>query len=256
MRALSAIPVKTLIPSSQRSPLYEAVKRFCDILTALVLLVVLSPIMLAAAVLIKLTSRGPILFLQWRVGRYDRPFRIIKFRTMLCDAEAAGPQITSADDNRITRVGRFMRTTKIDEFPQLFNVLMGHMSFVGPRPQVPRFVEKFPQELRETVLAVRPGITGPTQIEYRHEEDLLEGVADREAFYIRELLPDKCRMDAEYVRRRSLVYDAAIICETALIFLRGNAKRIARRVRPAAPPMRAVSLTARKREDEKVDVAV
>ena len=129
-------------------------------------------------------------------------------------AEGAGPSITSVNDCRVTAVGRFLRATKLDELPQLWNVLNGDMSLVGPRPQVVSFVERFEESLRDVILSVRPGITGPTQLRFLNEDRMLEAAVDREKFYVERLLPVKCRLDAEYVRSRSLRGDAAILIAT------------------------------------------
>lgn len=237
---------------SARDQSYERVKRIGDIVLGVVLFLLLSPFLLAAAIAVRLSSPGPIFFRQLRVGRNNRLFHILKFRTMFVDADQIGPLITSRDDHRVTRIGAFLRRTKLDEFPQLINVVRGDMSLVGPRPQVPRFVCRFPDEYRDVVLAVRPGITGPTQIKFRNEEDLLAGQKDSEQFYVRELLPVKCQMDAEYVQRQSLGYDVRVVCETAAIFMRGNARKVGHGVSSRA--VKAVTRRFSRAEDENVDV--
>jgi lipopolysaccharide/colanic/teichoic acid biosynthesis glycosyltransferase len=211
------------------SGLYECVKRAFDLVAGCILLLFFSPLLLLIAFLVRRSSPGPVFFRQVRVGRLDRPFLIYKFRTMFTDADQNGPQITATDDERITPLGRILRNTKLDELPQLINVVKGDMSLVGPRPQVPRFVDEFPLDDRAIVLAVRPGITGPTQLKFRHEEVMLEGVEDREQYYIENLLPLKCRMDVEYVQNRSAVYDAVILLETTALFTRGTFRRLCRR---------------------------
>jgi lipopolysaccharide/colanic/teichoic acid biosynthesis glycosyltransferase len=193
----------------------HCLKRGFDLIVASICLVIASPIFFAVAGLVAFTSRGPLFYRQKRVGRDGRLFEIFKFRTMCHGADRIGPSVTSADDTRITRVGRFLRATKLDEIPQLFNVILGDMSLVGPRPQVPRFVEHFNPDLRELVLRVRPGITGPTALEFRNEEQMLANQPDRETYYIRTILPIKLEMDAQYVRSCSLSEDVRILFATA-----------------------------------------
>ena len=193
-------------------------RRALDIGTAVLLLTLSAPVLLWAALAVKLTSPGPVFYRQARVGRGGRLFSIWKLRTMRLSA-AGGPLVTAQDDGRITPMGRRLRSWKLDELPQLFNVIRGDMSLVGPRPQVPRFVDCFEPKLRESVLSVRPGITGPTALYFRHEEFLLSGQADRERFYITHILPIKLQMDAEYVQRRSLRSDLAILADTLHLVL-------------------------------------
>lgn len=212
----------------ENSLAYEFIKRLTDIVFGGMLLLLFSPLLLAIGVLIRLTSNGPALFRQARVGRSSRIFYIYKFRTMHENADQSGPQITSADDSRVTAVGRILRDTKLDELPQLINVVKGEMSLVGPRPQVPRFVNQFPDEYRDVILAVRPGITGPTQLRFRNEESLLRGRPDRESYYVQELLPIKCEMDAHYVSRRSIGTDLKVLCHTFYLFLRGIIRKTLR----------------------------
>jgi lipopolysaccharide/colanic/teichoic acid biosynthesis glycosyltransferase len=190
-------------------------KRSFDFLAALLAIVVLSPVFIIVGALVAITSQGPLLYRQKRVGRDGRLFEICKFRTMCVGADRSGPSVTASDDERITPIGRWLRISKLDEIPQLFNVLRGDMSLVGPRPQVPQFVEHFDPNLRELVLRVRPGITGPTAIRFRHEEQLLANQPDRENFYIRTILPIKLEMDVDYVANRSMGEDMKILFATA-----------------------------------------
>ena len=189
-------------------------KRLFDIVCAGLGLVLLSPLLLAVAVWIKLDSRGPVMFRQERVGRFGAPFRIHKFRTMRVDAPRLGPQITIGDDARITRSGRWLRATKVDELPQLWDVLRGAMSLVGPRPEVPRYVALYPAELRELVLSVRPGITDPASLSFRNESELLAKAADPEREYVEVVMPMKLRLAADYVRNASLGGDIRLILAT------------------------------------------
>ena len=190
-------------------------KRGFDLTTSAIGLLLLWPVLLIAAVLVKLTSRGPAFFRQQRMGRNFQPFDILKFRTMVVDADKRGAQITAGRDPRITTVGHFLRKTKIDELPQLINVFKGDMSFVGPRPEVPRYVEMFRDDYAE-LLTVRPGITDIASLKYRHESDLLGQSENPENTYIREILPDKIALAKEYIRRSSILFDLQLIFKTVL----------------------------------------
>ncbi len=189
-------------------------KRVFDLICAGLGLLLLSPLLLVVAVWIKLDSPGPVMFRQERVGRFGRPFRIHKFRTMRVDAPALGPQITIGADPRITRSGRFLRASKLDELPQLWDVFRGAMSLVGPRPEVPRYVALYPADLREVVLSVRPGITDPASLSFRNESELLAQAADPEREYVEVVMPAKLRLAADYVRRASLATDVRLIVAT------------------------------------------
>ena len=189
-------------------------KRLFDVLGATLGLVLLSPLLVAIALWIKLDSRGPVFFRQQRVGRHGAPFHIHKFRSMREDAPLVGPQITIGADPRITRAGHFLRRSKLDELPQLLDVLAGTMSLVGPRPEVPRYVALYPPAVRDKVLSVRPGITDPASIEYHDESTLLARAADPERVYIEHVMPAKLRYAAEYVDRMSLLNDVRLIGAT------------------------------------------
>jgi lipopolysaccharide/colanic/teichoic acid biosynthesis glycosyltransferase len=189
-------------------------KRLFDVATALLGLVLLSPLLVVVAVWIKLDSPGPVLFRQERIGRNGVPFRIHKFRTMQAAAEGTGPALTVGADPRITRAGAFLRRTKIDELPQLIDVLRGDMSIVGPRPEVPRYVAFFPPELRAKVLSVRPGLTDPASLHFRDESTLLARAADPEREYRDVVLPAKLRLAADYVDTASLGGDLRLIAAT------------------------------------------
>ncbi len=188
-------------------------KRLLDLAGAFLGLLCLSPLLVVVAFVVKATSPGSILFKQQRIGCNFRPFWILKFRTMVQDAPRLGGQITFGEDPRITRVGRILRKTKIDELPQLINVLKGHMSLVGPRPEVPKYVEMFRSDYAE-ILRVRPGITDLASIEYRDEAALLAEADDPEAEYVGRVLPEKIRLAKEHVRRASFWYDLTIILKT------------------------------------------
>jgi lipopolysaccharide/colanic/teichoic acid biosynthesis glycosyltransferase len=189
-------------------------KRLFDLLCAGAGLLLLAPLLLAIALWIKIDSPGPVFFRQQRVGRFGALFRIHKFRSMREDAPLNGPQITVGADPRITRAGRVLRRAKLDELPQLLDVLAGTMSLVGPRPEVPRFVAMYPAELRDKILSVRPGITDPASIEYRDEGALLARAADPERVYIEQVMPEKLRRAARYVDRMSLLNDLRLIGAT------------------------------------------
>ncbi len=188
-------------------------KRLADLLISATGLAAVSPLLLLVALAVKLTSRGPVFFRQERVGRGGRPFLIFKFRTMVEDAPQRGGPITFGDDPRITRVGRLLRRTKLDELPQLINVLRGEMSLVGPRPEVRRYVEMFADDYR-VILQVRPGITDLASIKYRDEATVLGKVDDPESEYVGRVLPEKIRLAKEYVRRQSPLLDLGILFAT------------------------------------------
>jgi lipopolysaccharide/colanic/teichoic acid biosynthesis glycosyltransferase len=190
------------------------VKRLFDVIVAALGLLLLSPLLIAIALWIKLDSPGPVFFRQERVGRGGALFRIHKFRSMRADAPLAGSQLTVGADPRITRAGQLLRRTKLDELPQLIDVLTGSMSLVGPRPEVPRYVALYPAALRDKVLSVRPGITDPASIEYRDESALLARAADPERVYIEQIMPAKLRCAASYVDRMSLANDVRLIGAT------------------------------------------
>ena len=190
-------------------------KRALDVALALPLLVVASPLVLALALAVRLTSAGPSLHRATRVGKDGRPFAMLKLRTMHV---GGGPAITPRDDPRITRLGRWLRDARLDELPQLWNVLRGDMSLVGPRPEDPRFVALYTKEQR-AVLEVRPGLTGPAQLVFRDETASIDS-ADPEGSYASVVLPRKLALDLAYVRGRSLAGDVAIILRTAAAALR------------------------------------
>jgi lipopolysaccharide/colanic/teichoic acid biosynthesis glycosyltransferase len=190
-----------------------AVKRAFDVAASALGLILLAPVLLAAAVAVRCGSRGPAFFLQERVGRNMRPFRICKFRTMVADAPARGGQITAGEDPRITGVGRYLRKSKIDELPQLWNVLKGDMSLVGPRPEVPKYVAMFPDDFRQ-ILVIRPGITDAASVQFRDEAAVLAGSSDPEAMYVTEILPEKLALAKQYLREMSLVCDLRILWRT------------------------------------------
>ena len=191
-------------------------KRLFDIAVALIVLVVLSPIFLVAAVSVAVSSKGPVFYLQQRVGLYGKPFKIIKFRTMVTDADKKGAQITvGGRDPRITSVGYVLRKTSVDELPQMINILKGDMSLVGTRPEVKRYVDEYTPEMMASLL-LRPGVTGQSILKYSCENDMLKDADDPERFYIEEILPDKMAINLDYTMNFSVGLDLKILCKTAV----------------------------------------
>ena len=188
-------------------------KRVFDVIMAAVGLLLLTPILLLVSLLIKLDSPGPVFFTQERMGRKFRPFRIYKFRTMVPDAPRLGGKVTAGADPRITRIGRYLRWTKVDELPQLLNVLKGDMSVVGPRPEVRQYVELFRSDYEE-ILQVSPGITDLASMHYRHEAELLGRSENPEDRYVKEILPEKIKLAKEYLHRSSFLFDIVVLLKT------------------------------------------
>lgn len=189
-------------------------KRVFDWLASSFGLLFLMPVLIVLAILIKLDSHGPVFFRQERVGMGGKTFRIHKFRTMVTNAEQRGLQITVGTDARVTRVGQWLRKYKLDELPQLLDVWLGHMSLVGPRPEVPRYVACYPAAVRDLVLSVRPGITDKASIEFKDENLILGRAADPNRTYVEEVLPIKLAYYQEYVNSRSFFGDIDLILKT------------------------------------------
>ena len=192
----------------------DAAKHLFDLALALPALALALPLMVAITLWVRLDSAGPALFRQQRVGRHGRLFHIHKFRTMRVRSSQAGPLITVAGDARVTRAGRWLRRTKLDELPQLLDVIRGDMSLVGPRPEVPRYMALYPDEARRLILSVRPGVTDRATIEFRDEERLLAAASDPERAYVEQVMPIKQRYYLDYVARRSLAGDVGILIDT------------------------------------------
>jgi lipopolysaccharide/colanic/teichoic acid biosynthesis glycosyltransferase len=188
-----------------------AAARLIDVGIAILVTLCALPVMCAVAVLVRVSSRGPVLFRQRRVGRDGVAFWLLKFRTMQVGTD--GPSVTAGGDARVTHIGRFLRQWKLDELPQLLNVLRGDMALVGPRPEVPEYVRHYSDEQRR-VLSVRPGITGVSQLRFRHEESLLAGRADAEVYYLATIMPAKLELDLGYVSHRSLTGDLGLLAQT------------------------------------------
>ena len=197
-------------------------KRLLDIGISSIALVVLSPLFLIIALLIKLDSPGPVFYRGVRVGRFGRPFRMFKFRTMVQDANKIGPPSTAADDPRITRVGRWLRRFNIDELPQFIDVLLGNMSLVGPRPDLPELIALYTEEERKVLLSVRPGITDWSTLWIRNEGERLRGSSDPHQKYLEEIWPVKRRLQLEYVHNHSLWIDLKILMLTLKVHLLGR----------------------------------
>jgi len=189
-------------------------KRFFDSTVSGITILFLAPLWIAVAVWIRIDSPGPAYFRQERVGRQGQLFRILKFRTMYHDRRVTGPLVTFAGDPRVTRAGRWLRRTKIDELPQLWNVVVGEMSLVGPRPEVPKYVALYAHEARELILSVRPGITDPASIEFIEEESILANAGDPEEVYREIVLPKKIELYKRYVRSRTLLGDVLVLART------------------------------------------
>jgi lipopolysaccharide/colanic/teichoic acid biosynthesis glycosyltransferase len=205
---------KTALQQKQRSfVLNDFFKRVLDIMFSLVGLIILSPFFIIIGILIKLDSKGPIFFKQIRVGRNEKPFEILKFRTMVTDAEKKGTQITVGKDSRVTKIGSFLRKAKLDELPQLINVLKGDMSLVGPRPEVPRYTAYYNQ-VQKKIFDVRPGITDYASIKYSSENEILGKSENPEKTYIEEIMVDKLKINLEYIEKRSVFEDIYIILAT------------------------------------------
>ena len=201
----------------------KALKRLFDLSLAVPALVASAPLIGALAVAVKLDSRGPAFFAQTRVGRGRKPLKIYKLRSMVADADQKGPAVTAGNDDRITRLGRILRKTKLDELPQLLNVVKGEMSLVGPRPEAPRYVERYRPEWLP-LLDVRPGITDLASITFRDEETLLANANDRERAYVEAVLPAKLGVALEGVRNSSVLFDARLLLETVRVVLRPPAE--------------------------------
>ncbi|CAI3717614.1 sugar transferase [Clostridium neonatale] len=191
----------------------RVIKRIFDITASGLGIIVLSPILIVIALIIKKESDGPVFFKQIRVGEKGKNFEILKYRTMVVDAEKLGRQITVGNDNRITKIGGFLRKYKLDELPQLINVFKGDMSLVGPRPEVPRYVEMYNEEQRK-VLDVKPGITDLASIRYRDENELLGTAEDPDDMYINTIMPDKLALNLEYINKSNVFFDIYIILKT------------------------------------------
>lgn len=193
-------------------------KRIFDIIISLILTLIVLPFMLIIAIWIKFDSKGSIFFLQKRVTKYGRVFNIIKFRTMVSDAERLGTQVTVSNDNRVTRAGRFLRKCRLDELPQLFNVLKGDMSFVGTRPEVRRYVQQYTDEMYATLL-MPAGITSLASIKFKDEEKLLSSAENPDYVYVNTVLPQKMSYNLQYIKKFNFFYDIVLMFQTFIAVL-------------------------------------
>lgn len=189
------------------------IKRSFDVVLSIIALIILSPILFIIAILIKIDSKGPVLFIQERVGKNNKDFNIYKFRTMYLASQTKGLLTLGNHDSRITKIGYFLRRYKIDEFPQLINILIGDMSFVGPRPEL-RYYVNFYNEEDHIIFTVRPGITSLASLKYCNEVELLEAAKDPESFFINTIIPDKLKLNKEYIKKQNLFYDLKLIIIT------------------------------------------
>ena len=191
------------------------IKRIFDVVFSLIGLLTLTPLLLIIAILIKIDSKGPVFFIQERVGKNNKNFGIYKFRTMYAASLKQGLLTLGNNDSRITRIGFFLRLYKIDECPQLINILIGEMSFVGPRPELRYFVNFYKEE-DYIVFSVRPGLTSPASLKYRNEVELLKTAKNPEAFYINTIIPNKLKINKEYIKNQNLLWDIKLIMMTIL----------------------------------------
>ena len=190
------------------------IKRMLDVFFSLLGIIFLSPLFLIIAFLIKKEDRGPIFYRGVRVGRYGRPFRMFKFRTMVVNADKIGGSSTASDDPRLTKIGKFLKKYQLDELPQLINVIKGEMSLVGPRPEVKMYVDMMTDEERKTILSVRPGMTDLASLWDFHEGEILKGSSDPEKTYQEKIRPTKIKFQLDYVKNRSFLLDLKIILKT------------------------------------------
>ena len=207
--------VSTYYEKLNRRKTSLAVKRVFDIVVSLIAVIVLSPVYLIIALLIKLDSEGPVFYMQERVTSYGRKFRIFKFRTMVTNADKIGTLVTVKGDPRITRVGRVLRKFRLDETPQLLNIIKGDMSFVGTRPEVQKYVDRYSEEMYATLL-LPAGVTSLASIYYKDEERLLSETGDTDYTYINDILPEKMRYNLEYINKFSFFYDIKLMIMTVL----------------------------------------
>lgn len=195
-------------------------KRVFDVVASAVALIVLSPLMILIGLWVRLDSPGPMLYVQKRVGRFGHEFRIHKFRTMVASREDHGSLFTVTGDARITRCGTWLRRSKLDELPQLYDVLRGRMTLVGPRPEVLQYVQTYSDVVRHRLLAVRPGITDYASIEFRHEGDILACASDPDKEYVEVILPRKLQLSLRYLNEASMLTDLRIMLQTVVAVMR------------------------------------
>ncbi len=203
----------------QNRTLHLVMKRCFDVFVSLILLICFSPFFLILAVAIKVDSKGPVFYRQVRVGRYNQDFKIFKFRSMVSNADKIGLAITTDNDPRITRMGKLIRKCRLDEISQLFNVLNGTMSLVGPRPEVRKYVDAYQPEYMATLL-IRPGVTAEASIRFRNEDEMLAQGNDPEKIYVEDILPIKMNLGLEYMKKISVFHDIKIMFQTVFAVLK------------------------------------
>ena len=195
------------------------IKRCFDVIVSVFLIILFSPLLVIISVAVKLSSPGPVFYRQVRISKFAKEFRIFKFRSMVTDADKIGPLVTTDNDSRITGVGRFIRKTHLDEFPQLFNVVAGDMSFVGTRPEVKKYVDMYTDEMMATLL-LPAGITSEASISYRDEAQLISNSSNADETYINDVLPEKMKLNLKYLTDFSLIKDLEIMLRTFLLLFR------------------------------------
>lgn len=195
-------------------------KRVCDFFFSMLGIIVLFPLFIPIAILIKLDSKGPVFYKGIRLGRFGKPFKICKLRTMVANAETIGPLAVPEGDSRVTKIGKYIRKYKLDEFPQLINVLKGEMSLVGPRPDVANSFERYTEEEKKVVLSVRPGMTDYGSLRFHDEDKLLTGAEDPEKIYFQTIKEEKVRLQLKYIKEQSLWVDIKIIALTLMTILK------------------------------------
>ena len=198
------------------------IKYFFDIFLSLLFVFLFSPIFILISIFVKFSSEGPIFFRQKRIGLGEREFKIFKFRTMVQNAEKTGLPISTSVDPRITKTGHFLRKTKLDEIPQFFNVILGQMSLVGPRPEVPKYATYYTDEQKRDIFSVRPGITDLASLKFSNENEILSEAKDPEMTYINIILPSKLKISIEYIRNKSFLLDVKILILTFLRVIKPN----------------------------------
>jgi lipopolysaccharide/colanic/teichoic acid biosynthesis glycosyltransferase len=203
----------------KKKRVYLIFKRLFDILGSLILLVLLSPVFLVLAIMIKLDSKGPVFYRQERVTRYGKIFRIFKFRTMIVNADKIGSLVTQSNDNRITKVGNKIRNSRLDEIPQLLNILTGDMSFVGTRPEVSKYVDKYTDEMKATLL-MPAGVTSEASINFRDEAKIMDKYLKKnmsvDDIYLKKVLPEKMKYNLEYLKKCNIIEDIKLCIKTVL----------------------------------------
>ena len=197
----------------KKKRVYLFFKRVFDIFASSIGLIIFAIPMIIISIFIKLTSKGPVFFRQIRVGKDNKDFKIFKFRTMVADADKKGNNITVSNDKRITGIGSFLRNTKLDEIPQLINVFLGQMSFVGPRPDVREYIDLY-DDIQKNILKIKPGITSTASIKYRNEAEILGRSEDPEKMYIEEVMPEKIKLSLKYIEDMGFFYDLGLIFKT------------------------------------------